>query len=650
MRILGIVILLLSICAAGNAQVAGDYQTAASGKWSAASTWQTYSGSAWGAASTAPTGVGTITLQAADSVDIDVAVTITGKLKSLGGRWGYSTGSLTFGNGGIYEHAANGAGIPTATWGTGSTCLVTGVVANAPSNASQDFYNFTWNCPGQTGTGVNVAWLNNTIKGNLRVMSTNNTGTSTSLRMTANGVPAPGVNTITILGDVLVDTTTAYLTSTGSSGADSIRVNVNGNIISRGVINLANGSGATCAWYVKGNVNILGGAFTAHSSTTVPDSLIFAKAGNQQFTKAGEIANLSNVRFRVLPGSLLDLDTNNVGASSGSSFTLDAGAAILTQHPSGLGGNLTNKLATTLSPDADYVFRGPVAQVDTLLPATVRSLTINNNVGVTLNKSVTVKNGLTLAVGKLSLGSNVITVNGTVSRTFGFVTSGLQKPVATSVQKTFEVGTAGGYAPVTITASAGSGTLTVTPVAGAHPSWPAAGKSLTRHWTLTASGITQADLTFGYQAGDAKGDETKYRAYRYTGSSWVMAAGSVNTTSHTVTATGVTSFSDWTCGESGAVSVDETAREIPREFFVDQNYPNPFNPSTTITYGLPQRAFVKAEVFSLLGQRVATLFEGEQPAGVHTIAFRPAELSSGMYLYRVQAGSSVMMKRMMLVR
>jgi hypothetical protein len=129
-----------------------------------------------------------------------------------------------------------------------------------------------------------------------------------------------------------------------------------------------------------------------------------------------------------------------------------------------------------------------------------------------------------------------------------------------------------------------------------------------------------------------------------------MAAGSVNTTSHTVTATGVTGFSDWTCGESGAVAVGEETPEIPKEFFVDQNYPNPFNPSTTITYGLPHSAVVKAELFSLLGQKVATLFEGEQEAGIHKVSFTPATLSSGMYLYRIQAGSSVAMKRMIYVR
>lgn len=651
MKQLILMLAVLSVAAAGYGQVAGDYRTAASGKWSAAGTWQTYNGTTWNAASTAPTGVGTITVQAADSVDIDVAVTITGTLKSLGGKFGISTGSLTVGNGGVYEHAVNGAAIPTATWASGSTCLITGATANAPSNANQNFHHFTWNCPGQT-TSLNMAWINAAIGGNLRIMNSNNSGTSTAFRMTNNAVLAPGVNTITIMGDVLVDTVAAYLTATGSSGADTINVNVHGNVISRGVVNLGSGSGAQVTWFVKGNVHILTGAFTAHSSTSVPDSLIFNGTATQTFIKAGEIANLSNIRFRVMPGSTLDLDTSNVGSSLGSSFTLDAGATMVSAHPSGLGGNLTNKLATTLSTGAGYTFDGTVAQTDTLMPGTVKDLKIANPAGVTLNKATTVNGALTLASGILSAGANTITVgaSGTVARTSGYVASPLQKPVATSVQKMFEVGTANGYSPVGVLASAGSGNVTVAAVQGAHPNTFDVAKSLARYWTLTVAGVTGSDLTFTYPAADVKGDETKYRAYRYTGSSWAAAAGSVNTSSHTVTATGVTSFSDWTCGESGAVSVQPASAEVPTVFFVDQNYPNPFNPSTTITYGLPKQAYVTAAVYSLLGQKVATLFEGNQPAGVHTISFKPAGLSSGMYLYRIQAGTWVEMKRMILMK
>ena len=89
---------------------------------------------------------------------------------------------------------------------------------------------------------------------------------------------------------------------------------------------------------------------------------------------------------------------------------------------------------------------------------------------------------------------------------------------------------------------------------------------------------------------------------------------------------------------------------IPQKFFVDQNYPNPFNPSTTISYGIPRTAFVTVKIFNVLGQEVKTLFSGYQSTGVYTLSFNASDLGSGVYLYRIQAGTSVDIKRMVLVK
>jgi hypothetical protein len=97
-------------------------------------------------------------------------------------------------------------------------------------------------------------------------------------------------------------------------------------------------------------------------------------------------------------------------------------------------------------------------------------------------------------------------------------------------------------------------------------------------------------------------------------------------------------------------SVESSDATIPETFFVGQNYPNPFNPSTTITYGLPTDAFVTAKVYNLLGREVATLFVGNQVAGIHRLSFDAAHLSSGVYLCRIQAGSFVETKRMTLIK
>jgi photosystem II stability/assembly factor-like uncharacterized protein len=88
----------------------------------------------------------------------------------------------------------------------------------------------------------------------------------------------------------------------------------------------------------------------------------------------------------------------------------------------------------------------------------------------------------------------------------------------------------------------------------------------------------------------------------------------------------------------------------PVGFRLEQNYPNPFNPSTTIRYGLPSRSHVTLSVFNTLGQQVGVLQNGEQEAGYHEVQFNGSGLSSGVYFYRIQAGSFVQTRKLLLLR
>jgi len=97
-------------------------------------------------------------------------------------------------------------------------------------------------------------------------------------------------------------------------------------------------------------------------------------------------------------------------------------------------------------------------------------------------------------------------------------------------------------------------------------------------------------------------------------------------------------------------SVDEFENDIPETFFVDQNYPNPFNPTTTIRFGVPTTTFVTVNVFNMLGQHMVTLFEDDVTGGTYEIPFDASTLSSGVYLYRIQAGEVVTTKRLMLIK
>ena len=85
-------------------------------------------------------------------------------------------------------------------------------------------------------------------------------------------------------------------------------------------------------------------------------------------------------------------------------------------------------------------------------------------------------------------------------------------------------------------------------------------------------------------------------------------------------------------------------------YFISQNYPNPFNPSTTIEYQIPQSSFVSIKVYDALGKEVVTLVNKEKPAGVHEVNFEPKDLTSGLYLYKIKAGSFELTRKMMLLK
>ena len=95
---------------------------------------------------------------------------------------------------------------------------------------------------------------------------------------------------------------------------------------------------------------------------------------------------------------------------------------------------------------------------------------------------------------------------------------------------------------------------------------------------------------------------------------------------------------------------NESESDLPKAFQLKQNYPNPFNPSTTISYDIARAGMVKLEVFDVLGRKVAELANGRKSAGNYTVNFNAGNLSSGMYIYRLQAGGKVFTEKMMLVK
>jgi hypothetical protein len=104
---------------------------------------------------------------------------------------------------------------------------------------------------------------------------------------------------------------------------------------------------------------------------------------------------------------------------------------------------------------------------------------------------------------------------------------------------------------------------------------------------------------------------------------------------------------DGTFKYSNEVEVNVIAAAV---FSLAQNYPNPFNPTTNINFSIPESGNVKLAVYNTLGQEVATLVNGVMAAGQHEVTLNAQSLPSGAYIYKLQSGNSVMIKKMLLLK
>ncbi len=99
-------------------------------------------------------------------------------------------------------------------------------------------------------------------------------------------------------------------------------------------------------------------------------------------------------------------------------------------------------------------------------------------------------------------------------------------------------------------------------------------------------------------------------------------------------------------------SENESNLNLPIQFYLEQNYPNPFNPETKIAYSIPQNAFVSLKIFDVLGKEIAKLVNENQIAGKHEVNFNIANysLSSGVYLYKLDANNFTSVKKMICLK
>jgi hypothetical protein len=100
----------------------------------------------------------------------------------------------------------------------------------------------------------------------------------------------------------------------------------------------------------------------------------------------------------------------------------------------------------------------------------------------------------------------------------------------------------------------------------------------------------------------------------------------------------------------GTTSIEYPENGIPQEFQLSQNYPNPFNPSTTIEFSLPAQADVSVTIYDALGNELEVLFSGSKSAGTHSLNWNASNYASGIYFYRLNAGTFNQVKKMLLLK
>lgn len=98
------------------------------------------------------------------------------------------------------------------------------------------------------------------------------------------------------------------------------------------------------------------------------------------------------------------------------------------------------------------------------------------------------------------------------------------------------------------------------------------------------------------------------------------------------------------------IGIEDIQTAPVAEYKLYQNYPNPFNLSTSISYNLPQRSYIKLKVYDLLGKEIAILINEEKESGNHTERFNVKYLSSGIYIYELIAENFRESKKMILIK
>lgn len=385
----------------------------------------------------------------------NVLTTVTGMIQNLGTVTANTT-NLVFSNGSIYSHNRAGGNIPSATWGTSSTCKLTGLTGADAGNNNQAFGNQVYDCINMSGATRILGTAGISIAGKLEIV---NTGAS---------VLRQGPATLTVGGNLILkggvfrigDNTDRTLTVSGAVSVEggTLEMTSGNNAADRGTINVA------------GNFSQSGGTIT--ETFTGRGVINFTGNAVQSFSKSALAIISNNIDFSISNGATVDFGTSVLNGSTGT-FTLNNTAKIITANVSGLystgnNGCIQVSGTRTYSSLADFEFRGTATGIfSTSANPQIRNFIVNNTSGnVTMSQPMTVNGVLTLTAGLLTTTTtNLLTIgamgSAAAATNASFVNGPMAKVFAAPLTGfTFPLGKAGtGFRNIGMTAPSAASTF-----------------------------------------------------------------------------------------------------------------------------------------------------------------------------------------------
>ena len=552
------------------AQAAGDYRSNATGNWNSNATWQRFDGTSWVAATATPSSTdGAITIRTGNTVTITATVTYDQVTVDAGGQVTIASGvATTLANGAGTDLVVNGTLLnqggtwtATGTWsvGAGGTYIHNTTSGIATPIAQATFDNASTFVYRGSGTLTPALSTSGRIYGHLTFESTSGTWTAA----------ASGAGTLNVNGDFLIGSGVTF--STTQTGTMTFA----GSFTNNGT--LTNGTGTQVYTFTGSGKSVAGTGATTFETLNINGgaSLTFASA-----VTLGSTFTTTVTGTAIAAATITNSGTLNVAGT----FQLDAGGSLTGGAPvySGSAALVYNRTATV---GAEWGSGGAVGagvpQNVTVqsgvvtLPAAARTvpgnLTFTGGSASLAGGDLTVNGALALGSSKLTTGAAkvVLPSTGSLTRSSGYVVGNLQKNVGTGsgVARSFEIGDASNYTPVSLTLASvsGAGNLTAstaTPGSIAGAAGLSASKFVNRTWTLTNSGttFTTYDASFTFVSGDVQGsgDPNKFVVAKNTSGTWSKPAVGTRTATSTQ-ATGLAAFSDFALGEPASYTITASA-------------------------------------------------------------------------------------------